>query len=72
MKKIKDQIIVEQERELHDNYEYLDEVRAAKKAGLVYGGINEDGEVEWVGTDAQHKLFRRYKDEFNNEELMPF
>ncbi len=45
-----------------DDVEYVD---LHIEAGLVDGGQNEDGEIDWIGTKAQWKEYERL---VNNQE----
>lgn len=46
--------------------------RVYEKAGLVYSGKNEDGEMEFIGNDKQWEEAERMWDEFCNHDCVGY
>ena len=42
----------------------------AIQAGLTEGGLNEDNEMEWIGTRRAWDKYRRLEDELDNYEMV--
>lgn len=37
-------------------------IQAAQRANLILSGVDEDGDLEWLGTRSHHDEFRRLTD----------
>lgn len=52
------------------NKEEMAKMKLASECGLAFGGVDDEGELEFIGTDEQWKEFEARKDEV--KENIPF